>query len=65
MRKDDIMTLTGEKDACPSDKFSRRKFFASAGMAAAVAARGKIAISNVKLGKGKRQSSSISAAPIR
>jgi hypothetical protein len=38
MRKDDIMTLTGEKDACPSDKFSRRKFFASAGMAAAGAA---------------------------
>ena len=27
MRKDDIMTLTREKDACPSDKFSRRKFF--------------------------------------
>ena len=38
MAKDDIMTLTGEKDACPSDKFSRRKFFASAAMVAAGAA---------------------------
>jgi uncharacterized protein (DUF362 family) len=38
MVKDDIVTLTGEKDACPSDKFSRRKFFASAAMAAAGAA---------------------------
>jgi len=38
MVKDDIMTLTGEKDACPSDKFSRRKFFASAAMVAAGAA---------------------------
>jgi len=38
MKKDDIVTLTGEKDACPSDKFSRRKFFASAAMVAAGAA---------------------------
>jgi uncharacterized protein (DUF362 family) len=38
MAKDDIITLTGEKDACPSDKFSRRKFFASAAMVAAGAA---------------------------
>src|SRR4030042_1763052 len=38
MAKDDIMILTGEKDASPSDKFSRRKFFASAAMAAAGAA---------------------------
>jgi len=38
MAKDDIMTLTGEKDACPSDKFSRRKFFCSAAMVAAGAA---------------------------
>ena len=38
MAKDDIMTLTGERDACPSDKFSRRKFFASAAVAAAGAA---------------------------
>jgi len=38
MAKDNIMTLTGEKDACPSDKFSRRKFFASAAMVAAGAA---------------------------
>jgi len=38
MAKDDIIALTGEKDASPSDKFSRRKFFASAAMAAASAA---------------------------
>ena len=38
MRKDDIMTLTGERDACPSGKFSRRKFFGTAAMAAAGAA---------------------------
>ena len=38
MRKDDIVTLTGEKDAAPSDKFSRRKFFGTAAMAAAGAA---------------------------
>jgi hypothetical protein len=35
MAKDDIITLTGEKDACPSDKFSRRKFFGTAARAAA------------------------------
>ncbi len=35
MRKDDIVTLTGEKDACPSDKFSRRRFIGAAAMAAA------------------------------
>lgn len=35
MRKDEIIALTGEKDACPSDKFSRRKFFGTAAMAAA------------------------------
>src|SRR5512141_440528 len=38
MRNDDIMTLTGEKDACPSDIFSRRKFIGSAAVAAAGAA---------------------------
>ena len=38
MRKDDIVTLTGERDACPSDKFSRRKFLGSAAVAAAGAA---------------------------
>lgn len=38
MRKDDIVTLTGEKDACPSDRFSRRKFLGSAAVAAAGAA---------------------------
>jgi hypothetical protein len=27
MAKDDILILTGEKDACPSDSFSGRKFF--------------------------------------
>ncbi len=31
MRKDDIMTLTREKDACPSDKFSPRKFYGTPG----------------------------------
>ncbi len=38
MRKDDIITLTGEKDAAPSDKVSRRKFFGAAAVAAAGAA---------------------------
>jgi hypothetical protein len=38
MAKDDIITLTGEKDAAPSVRYSRRKFFASAAMAAAGAA---------------------------
>ncbi len=38
MAKDDIITLTGEKDAAPSDKFSRRKFMGSAAVAAAGAA---------------------------
>jgi len=38
MRKDDIVTLTGEKDAAPSDRFSRRKFFGTAAVAAAGAA---------------------------
>ncbi len=35
MKKDDIITLTGEKDAAPSDRFSRRRFFGTAAMAAA------------------------------
>jgi uncharacterized protein (DUF362 family) len=35
MKKDDILALTGEKDAAPSDRFSRRKFFGTAAMAAA------------------------------
>jgi len=35
MKTDDILTLTGEKDAAPSDRFSRRKFFGTAAMAAA------------------------------
>jgi uncharacterized protein (DUF362 family) len=49
MRKDDIMTLTGEKDACPSDKFSRRKFFGLASMAAAGAALSPRLISQEKV----------------
>lgn len=35
MKTDDILALTGEKDAAPSDRFSRRKFFGTAAMAAA------------------------------
>ena len=53
MRKDDIITLTGEKDACPSDKFSRRKFFASAAVAAAGAALAPRLISQEKVQKEK------------
>ncbi len=35
MRKDNILTLTEEKDAWPSQDFSRRKFFGTAAMAVA------------------------------
>ncbi len=49
MRKDDIMTLTREKDACPSDKFSRRKFFGTAAIAAAGAALSPRLISQEKV----------------
>jgi hypothetical protein len=35
MAQDDILTLTGERDASPGGKFSRRKFFGSAAAAAA------------------------------
>ena len=49
MRKDDIMTLTREKDACPSDKFSRRKFFGLASVAAAGAALSPRLISQEKV----------------
>jgi uncharacterized protein (DUF362 family) len=49
VRKGDIITLTGEKDACPSDKFSRRKFFASATVAAAGAALAPHLISQEKV----------------
>jgi len=38
MKPDDVVTLTGEKDASPSDRFSRRKFMGAAAMAAAGAA---------------------------
>lgn len=48
MRKDDITTLTREKDACPSDKFSRRKFFGLASIAAAGAALSPRLISQEK-----------------
>jgi len=49
VRKDDIMTLTREKDACPSDKFSRRKFFGLASFAAAGAALSPRLISQEKV----------------
>lgn len=58
MRKDEIVALTGEKDACPSDKFSRRKFFGTAAMAAggAILAPGLI-------GQEKARSEKPPAAP--
>ncbi len=43
------MTLTREKDACPSDKFSRRKFFGTAAMAVAGAALSPRLISQEKV----------------
>lgn len=49
MRKDDIMILTREKDACPSDKFSRRRFFGTAALAAAGAALSPRLISQEKV----------------
>jgi uncharacterized protein (DUF362 family) len=58
MRKDDILTLTGEKDACPSDKFSRRKFFGTA----AVAAAGTVVAPRL-FGQEKAQSEKPPAAP--
>ena len=58
MRKDDIMTLTREKDACPSDKFSRRKFFGTAAIAAAGAA-----LSPRLISQEKAQSEKPPAAP--
>jgi uncharacterized protein (DUF362 family) len=58
MRKDDILTLTGEKDACPSDKFSRRKFFGTA----AVAAAGAVVAPRL-FGQEKAQSEKPPAAP--
>ena len=58
MRKDDILTLTGEKDACPSDKFSRRKFFGTA----AVAAAGAVVVPRL-FGQEKAQSEKPPAAP--
>jgi Domain of unknown function (DUF362) len=38
MKADDVVTITGEKDASPSDKFSRRRFIGTAAVAAAGAA---------------------------
>lgn len=58
MRKDEIMALTGEKDACPSDKFSRRKFFGTAAAAAAGAA-----LAPCLIGQEKAQSEKPPAAP--
>ena len=58
MPKDDIMVRTGEKDACPSDKFSRRKFFGIASMAAAGAA-----LAPRLIGQEKVQSEKPPAAP--
>ena len=58
MRKDDIVTLTGEKDACPSDRFSRRKFLGSAAVAAAGAA-----IAPRLIGQDKPEDRKVPAAP--
>jgi uncharacterized protein (DUF362 family) len=58
MRKDDIVTLTGERDACPSDKFSRRKFLGSAAVAAAGAA-----IAPRLIGQDKPEGRKVAAAP--
>jgi uncharacterized protein (DUF362 family) len=58
MRKDDIVTLTGERDACPSDKFSRRKFFGTA----AVAAAGAVVVPRL-FGQEKARSEKPPAAP--
>jgi len=58
MRKDDILILTGEKDACPSDKFSRRKFFGTAAVAAA-----GVALAPGLIGQEKAQSEKPPAAP--
>jgi uncharacterized protein (DUF362 family) len=58
MRQDDILTLTREKDACPSDKFSRRKFFGLASLAAAGAAL----LPNL-IGQEKAQNEKPPAAP--
>ena len=58
MRKDDIVTLTGERDACPSDKFSRRKFLGSAAVAAAGAA-----IAPRLMGQDKPEDRKVPAAP--
>ena len=58
MRKDDILTLTGEKDACPSDKFSRRKFLGTVPLAAAGAV-----VAPRLFGQEKAQSEKPPAAP--
>jgi len=58
MRKDDILILTGEKDACPSDKFSRRRFFGTAAVAAA-----GVALAPGLIGQEKAQSEKPPAAP--
>ena len=58
MRKDDIVTLTGERDAAPSDKFSRRKFFATAAVAAA-----GVALAPRLMGQEQAKSEKPPAAP--
>jgi uncharacterized protein (DUF362 family) len=58
MKKDDILALTGEKDAAPSDRFSRRRFFGAAAMAAAGAA-----LAPRLRGQEKAQSEKPPAAP--
>ena len=58
MRKDDILTLTGERDACPSDRYSRRKFFGTAAVAAAGAA-----LAPHLIGQEKAQNERPPAAP--
>jgi uncharacterized protein (DUF362 family) len=58
MKKDDIITLTGEKDAAPSDRFSRRKFFGTAAVAAA-----GVALAPRLMGQEQAKSEKPPAAP--
>jgi len=58
MKKDDIVTLTGEKDAAPSDRFSRRRFFGTAAVAAA-----GVALAPRLMGQEQAQSVKPPAAP--
>lgn len=58
MRKDDIVTLTGEKDASPDDRCSRRRFLGTAAVAAAGAA-----IAPRLVGQDKPEDRKVPAAP--